>query len=1486
MKWKLIITAGALLAGTGVAMAQSAAPSSVDTTSPSPQEIAKVNYVASKVALARNRTVSYLDPSTVQNLPLGIAKMVGGNTFVIAIDSGRLTPQAAVVSAYAMVGIPGIKDSLAFEGQNIAINPGGVGGNVVSRISLVSRQVIKLSSQISLILSPKDPNYVEFDCGGFKDISLTGEFVFSRDLLVPDSSAGTSLSNVVATFQVSASDLSNLLFDVNITPFRLPFLQDVSFQIKNAVADFSDLANPTGAVFPSDYQSAYQGDLSLWHGFYIQQLTIKMPDYLKDGSGKPIIVTGSNMFLDSKGFTGTVGVSNLLQLSNSGNDWPFSIDNIAVSFSMGHLTGGSMSGVVGLPFVSGDTLGYKAVVAEKNNILDLSFLVSLDANKSYSMPFGGTLKLDKGSSLGFTRKDNKLAGLANLAGSMSFNQSELKSGDGQGLKFTNLQLSTESPYLLSGNFDANVNLSSSNFPISISDIKLGVSNGKIGIGVAIGLNLMNSDDKSPAVSTTLTLLAKQTTTTTTTSGGTISKQKWEFDHIQVNKIVINNLQIAAITLSGELDFYKDNPVYGNGFHGDIKLSIADILDGVTANVYFGSMPTFRYWHIDVYVPDLEIMVFGPLYINGLIGGASYSMVKKTKWAADFDNLNKPASSTSQASDGLSKAEYVPDSTAGLGLMLGVTLVVGQEKLANADAVLEVIFRKGGGLKTVEFSGGLYILSGLGGRDRKTMSASDGPPGTVPLYAYLDMLYDADNKSFNAQLSTYVNAYGIFKGTGPQGKVGDMVMHFDPQDWYVYIGRPSSPMGLSVAGIATVQSYFMVGSKLDPFPSLPAEVQSIAGNFNTNFMQNENAFATGGGLGFGLRVGVSVGVPGKNADGSFKSGLPLPVFADFSCGLGTDIMFRQYQDAYCAQNLAPIGIGGWYASGQAYAYLQGSVGVCWSHCRKQVKFLSLAAAAILQAKLPNPSWFRGLITGKYSILCGLIKGSFNFNFTVGQECDIVGPGSELGDIAVIGDMKPDDGSGGASVFGAPQVTFNMGLNKEMQMINESNKMASYRVEADEIKIYNGGAEIPGTLTWNSDNTNAIVTTREVLPSQANLVFSVKLHWEKKDGSVWSPLKNLDGSPDTEVKQVKFTTGDAPGFIPAENIAYNYPVKQQYNFYKNETNKGYIKLIRGQSYLFHGSDSGRANQYAAAFAAKDGGDSLLTALSYDSVNEQVNFTIPGALRNEVIYDLSLLKITQPTVSDANVRQVATTSQSDAGNNVTVTTNSINGEQVRGGQQFLYQSVFRTSKYNSLAEKIQNLQSSVDQFNIATGNVFILFKRNVAPETFDQFEVYGQDNLFPPMVQPEASNAAPWLSNIINPTLYDQYNGSGLDISWRDPKVLGVGPVRGVQLTNDLVPDKYYLEQDDIDNGFAQSKSGRVYLSYYLSWYVVQDFHELRNEAAAIYLNVANSAAMPEGARRVLAWPGYIDLTHGDYPMTLKYVLPGTGQVTSTVPISIKF
>lgn len=55
---------------------------------------------------------------------------------------------------------------------------------------------------------------------------------------------------------------------------------------------------------------------------------------------------------------------------------------------------------------------------------------------------------------------------------------------------------------------------------------------------------------------------------------------------------------------------------------------------------------------------------------------------------------------------------------------------------------------------------------------------------------------------------------------------------------------------------------------------------------------------------------------------------LFLYARFQAGLGTDIMLKNYgQEAKCTNRGGrQIGIHGWYANGQAYAYLQGELGI--------------------------------------------------------------------------------------------------------------------------------------------------------------------------------------------------------------------------------------------------------------------------------------------------------------------------------------------------------------------------------------------------------------------------------------------------------------------------------------------------------------------------------------------------------------------------------
>lgn len=83
------------------------------------------------------------------------------------------------------------------------------------------------------------------------------------------------------------------------------------------------------------------------------------------------------------------------------------------------------------------------------------------------------------------------------------------------------------------------------------------------------------------------------------------------------------------------------------------------------------------------------------------------------------------------------------------------------------------------------------------------------------------------------------------------------------------------------------------------------------------------------------------------------------YASFSAGVGFDVMLRNYGvDARCANNMdsdEPIGINGWYATGQMYAYIQGAIGIAINiGFQRPMGDFSIGAAAVLQARLPNPS----------------------------------------------------------------------------------------------------------------------------------------------------------------------------------------------------------------------------------------------------------------------------------------------------------------------------------------------------------------------------------------------------------------------------------------------------------------------------------------------------------------------------------------------------
>lgn len=1449
-----------------------------------PADTAKANYVYRLLQKItdNHRLVADLQSAGKSQLPVGIPAEVGGKKIVICVDSARLTPKGAVFNAYAAVEFPQTGQKLAFAARGLPFNPGGIGGASQAKLMLVSEVSFPIFNNVDLHLLADGSNFVEWDCNGFKKVHLKGEFVFSRNLLVPDSVADNGTAQVKAAFEADINDPNNFLLTTSISPFSLPQTRDLSFSVYELTADFSDMASPANAQFPDEYKQEFAGDINLWRGFYIKRVSVGMPAFLSGKNGRSTI-EATDFIVDDQGVSGTIAGKNIMGIGESTSAWPVSIEDLSIKLLQSRLIGGGLGGHLNIPFLGSDSMKYTATIAENSmHDWDYRFTLQLPADRKFNIPLGGTMALDKNSLIEFGRVNGKIFGHALLNGSININQSVVSVED---VKFQSLELVTEYPYVINGKFDfACKKASLSNFPLSFSEIGLQAGDGKFSLGFMANLNIMNASDNSASVGAKFYVRAGATEKTITDyTGATYKKHSFAFSGIDVNKINVD-LSISAFKVKGGIELFKDDPVYGNAFSGKLSLTMPVLNDPVTVNAIFGSKPDFRYFHFDIYAPIGKVPVYPPFfYITGILGGVSYHMTKPGN-GSDKPDLevfnaqmkNGDANDKMQESMMASQIGYVPDATTALHLVGGVTLASQSEKVFNGNVILEMAFRTGGGLKFIQFTGVGYLLSPKQQFDVSlpefAKSAPIGTSNAMPqaaFWAKIKVLYDNDNKAFHANLSVYLNILNILKGVD-NGMIGEAVIHFDPKDWYIYVGRPSHMAGIDILGVAQAKSYFMMGTQIESIPPPPQEVCDILGETNLDIASALDAYATGRGIAFGahIKVGINVSL--------------TPFFASIQLGAGSDIMIRQYAGVHCKGNSGEIGWNGWYATGQAYAYLQAKAGIKVGS--KSFNIFSAGLAALLQAKLPNPSWFKGEFGGYYSVLFGLVKGRFKIKFTIGEECELVTGGSEIGDIKVIQDMKPDDKLTGVDVFAFPQVSFNTAVEQEMRMMNMEDKMESYRIKLDECSVFNGSQRIIGDLQWNSSNDVLSVSTVDVLPPQQTLRFTVNLHWEKKINGAWKPLLNDDGSPAKENKTVSFTTGDAPTTIPEENVAYSYPVKQQYNFHPKEYGQGYMQLKKGQPYLFKTTDTGGTYNFIARFTPLNGAAAVETTYTYDANSRTISYAIPQNMSLGAIYNLDLVK--KPvgnTASDRNRTQTAQTS-GDADNSVTITNNNLSGTITQDLEHNIYNNFFRTSNYAAFSDKWNSLNTWQDLFDIATGNLYVIAKRSSAQETFDHAELYGKNSQTQALIQTTALPSVAWYSAVQNPLLYEMYGSSGLHVSWRDEKDKGVGPLKAVNWRNLGVQGDYSLTGDDLQNSYANAKGGQLQLEYYLSWYAFQDFIDLRNAAAYQYINL--NGKVGEATRRLLNAQNFTDLLPGNYPVQVQYTLPGTNKVTTTRQIQIRF
>ncbi len=491
---------------------------------------------------------------------------------------------------------------------------------------------------------------------------------------------------------------------------------------------------------------------------------------------------------------------------------------------------------------------------------------------------------------------------------------------------------------------------------------------------------------------------------------------------------------------------------------------------------------------------------------------------------------------------------------------------------------------------------------------------------------------------------------------------------------------------------------------------------------------------------------------------------LIFFAQFQAQLGFDFMLKDYGTISCIQRTSPLGINGWYGSGQAYAYLAGRLGLEARVFGKNRQFTILDAqvGALLQAQLPNPVWFSGNLAARYNILNGLIKGQCNFKFELGEKCELPKL-SPFNNLAVISDLKPVQDERDVNVYALPQAAFSMPI-REVQI----SATELYKIELESFTLKSGNTVLAGDLEWNEDRTSIILKPHDVLPPQKTLTVSATLRFFEKNNGVWKPLLDEKNQPLKETLSRTFKTGDRPKTLPIAEVKYNYPVIDQQNFYLQESLEGYIQLNRDHGFLFDVAN----NDYFVRFETSKGVD-FSQKMRYNAAAKRIEWTIPK-LKAQTNYILKIVGEPKKTNKNfANISEKYASENLDNGeNSIEIRETKISKTSTTSKTVEIFSYTFRTSAYSTFEEamksltlqkaKLQTLLAPYNGQYFSIPDAYYLSASCNKVAGFDEAELFGTpytQNI--PLVEATAllDPLNQYFSIYIHPLIYYPYNYGGL-------------------------------------------------------------------------------------------------------------------------------
>lgn len=1369
---------------------------------------------------------------------------------------------------------------IAFEGVADIEGQKGLGTN--GYLELVAPIKRDLGEQATLVFM--NGTKVNFGCEGIESFDAKMGLLITSEKIVAVNSLGVPTNKPVSTlFETSFSNFDQFTASFSFNnSFMFSGLDDVIFTLKGASIDQNDEVTPSSIQFPDNYFGSDGDDeKKLWRGISISEASVALPKALKkpeqqsdstkqNDSTQRITLSLNKVIIDNNGFSAFVEANNVLHSDAlPKDDWGISIEDMLLQMEKNSVLGFGFGGDLNIPpFGDNSLTPYQALY--NASVKEFEFVANLKG--SYSFPvFKAKLDLLETSTLEVLLKDSEIYPKLNISGELSIDapvnkEDSTKKFSLPDIKFEQLKITREDPYVEIGSIGVSGDITSpkvAGFELSISDIKSFVDGNGSGLSFDAGIKISDMFVGEAG----LQLYGDY--------------KKFEFDRLGIDKAMVK-FESKAFTIEGSIMFKNGDELYGTGFRGALAFNLIDKFK-LDAIAVFGKVDGYRYFLTDAFLelqPSAGIPVMA-LSFYGFGGGIYQHMQQSTLPAA------------SEFGKSLSGVCYVPDKTVGLGFMAATKFgLVGTESAFNADVSFEMQFNQYGGLNFVQLRGeGTFMASpasmgkltdGLNAKVKalektqgklKLAAKSDlkAPKAkeSSTLSATMNFKFDMENDVFSADLAAYLDA-GFIKGIGEGSKMGWASAYFSPDSWYTYIGTPTDRLGIDIIGLVKATSYFMVGDKI---PELPLPPEKVLKNLSADRVAKLERGGFGDlGSGKGIAFGQSIEI-GFNAELG-------PFFADIGIGLGSEFLLKNYgASAFCAGATGTLGMDGWYAKAQAWAYAEAAIGLKIKLFGKTKKFaiLDVSAGMVLTGAGPNPFYFTGYVGGQYSVMGGMVSGQCSFDFEIGDECIIVG-GSPFGE-DVIAELTPADAEDDVNVFSAPQMVLNIPANLSMRIEEAEGLYGEYKISIEEFTAYykDTKQEITGFYELSTDGKTYVLDPDEPFESQTDIELIARVGFQRMLNGQWNNIKDANGDPIIEEKIYAFKSGDRPDYILPEHVKYSYPIDRQYNFYPDEYKAGYLMVSENYSYLFQDIMEGykQVVQFSTnGNAVKDLAFTHKTNSAGNDIRFELDFSLKNfTLPNNTIYHMAIINkpISQPVELNSNVN--SSTQEKVSGNSeMNVTTQQAEGNLAILDVKEIYGLDFRTSDYKTLKAKM----NVIDPINNGTRiyiepNVHEVRANVFIDENFDKFEYATTD----PLITVEADLASTnWYKGSVYDDMYTSVNEA--DIS-RNASIsqLGYPPVSGVEFRNKNKTKA--LSDDEINIGSSTFDASTGNMAYCIPYWASLDFANARTYLAKrkIYGHTLTSKE-----QNVLTAIKRHKVTQGKYPIKVKYILPGKSMITSTI------